>query len=726
MHSHAIPDGVSISENPGLGALMIRILFASSLQQCLAIFSLMLCLGTSASQAFADTPVPSPATDAVDHSLFAPLDVFELEWASDPQISPDGAQIVYRRMGFDIMRDRRRGNLWIINADGTQHRKLSSFEGDESAARWSPDGSRLAYVRKVSSNDDTSEGSEIFVHWRQGGQHARISRLPATPSQIAWSPDGTQLAFAMTVATEAPSIAKRLTKPEGAEWAEAPRVTDRLYHERDGSGYIKPGFSQVFVVPAAGGTARQVSSGHFHHREPVWTHNAEAIIVSGNRSENWEYDFRNSELYRITVSNGETRALTTTSGPDKQALPSPDGKHLAWLGFADREQSYQLTRLRLAKADGSDSRNLLDRLDRSVSAIQWASDSSGLYFQYDDQGRTKIGFVTLDDQRSHIADNLGGTSIGRPYAGGSFTVADTGRLAYTLSRPEFPAEVAVIDNGSLRQVTTLNRDLLSYRKLGETREVRWKSSFDAREIQGWLVTPPGFDTKKRYPLLVENHGGPISNYGERFSPEMQLFAAAGYVVFFPNPRGSTGYGEEFGNLLYHNYPGQDFDDIMSGIDAVIAEGYIDPQQLYVTGGSAGGIMTAWMIGKSERFRAAAVVKPVMNWNSKTLNADNWFWYYHTRFPGTPWTNPDDYLRFSPISLVGDIVTPTLVMVGLSDLRTPPSEAKQLYHALKYRKVPTSLVELPGASHFIARRPSQMIDKVAQILGWFAQYADTAD
>ena len=202
---------------------------------------------------------------------------------------------------------------------------------------------------------------------------------------------------------------------------------------------------------------------------------------------------------------------------------------------------------------------------------------------------------------------------------------------------------------------------------------------------------------------------------------MQLYAAAGYVVFFPNPRGSTGYGEEFANLLYHNYPGEDYNDVMDGVDAVIDLGFVDADRLYVTGGSAGGIMTAWMIGKNDRFKAAAVIKPVMNWYSKTLNADNWFYYYDVRIPGTPWTHPDDYLRFSPISLVGNVSTPTLVMVGLEDLRTPPSQAKQLYHALKYRKVPTVLVELPGAAHFIARRPSQMIDKIGNILAWFARY-----
>ncbi|EAQ99453.1 S9 family peptidase [Congregibacter litoralis] len=662
----------------------------------------------------------SPSLSAQESQTLPPfqaLDIFEIEWALNPQISPDSQQVVYRRMGFDIMEDRRRGNLWLVDIASQRQHKLSSFEGNESSAVWSPRGDRIAYVR--SAGDD--EGAEIYMHWLEGGQSARVTRLPATPKDIRWSPDGRHLAFVMDVKAEAPSLASRPEKPEGAQWSDMPRVTDRMYHERDGSGYLDAAFSHVFVVPAEGGTARQITRGDFHHRQPSWSADGESLLVSGNRSEDWQYDYRNSEIYRVALRDGDTAAVTSTDGPDHHPLVSPDGKHLAWLGYADKKQAFQVTRLRIARHDGSGMRELLGDLDRSVKAITWSADSDGLYFQYDDKGRTKVAYVSLKDSMKTLADNLGGTSIGRPYAGGSFSVSGDGVVAYTHTRPEYPADIAIHEGSKTRVITRLNDDLLSQRTLGETREIWWKSSFDERDIQGWMVLPPDFDPNRQYPLLVENHGGPILNYGERFSPEMQLFAAAGYVVFYPNARGSTSYGEEFANLLYHNYPGQDYDDTMSGVDAMIELGFIDPEQLYVTGGSAGGIMTAWIIGKTDRFRAAAAIKPVMNWYSKTLNADNWYNYYFTRIPGTPWTNPDDYLRFSPISLVGEVNTPTLVMVGLDDLRTPPSQAKQLYHALKYRKVPTLLVELPGASHFIARKPSQLIDKVSHILAWFERY-----
>ncbi|MDA9848380.1 S9 family peptidase [Luminiphilus sp.] len=675
----------------------------------LSAVSLVICTFFSLS-IFADETAPA----------FGAMDVFELEWASDPQISPDGQEVIYRRMGFDIMKDKRRGNLWRVRADGENHQKLTNFEGNETSPQWSPDGQRIAYVKNAGK-----EGAEIYVLWLDSGRSARITHVEGSPSHLRWSPTGTHIAFAMTAKTAAPLLVKRPSAPEGAKWADKPRVTDRLYHERDGSGYVEPGFSHVYVVPAEGGTPRQVSEGNFHHLKPEWRSDGRALTITGNRSENWQYDFRNSEVYTIDLVSGDIAPLTTISGPDDSPLPSPDGQWVAWLGFTDKRQAYQVTRLRIAKPDGSAMKELLVNLDRSIDAIHWAADAGGLYYQYDDKGRTKIGYVTMDDRNELIADNLGGTSIGRPYGGGSFSVSAKGDIAYTHTRPEFPADVAIATPNGPRKITHLNSDLLGHRALGETRELWWESRVDGLQTQGWITLPPNFDPAKKYPLLVENHGGPISNYGERFSPEIQLYAAAGYVVFFPNARGSTGYGEDFGNLLYHNYPGEDYNDVMDGVDAVINQGFIDPEQLYVTGGSAGGIMTAWMIGKNDRFRAAAVIKPVMNWYSKTLNADNWFYYFETRIPGTPWTHPNDYLRFSPISLVGNVTTPTLVMVGLEDLRTPPSQAKQLYHALKYRKVPTVLVELPGASHFIAKKPSQLIDKIDNILAWFERYKDNA-
>jgi dipeptidyl aminopeptidase/acylaminoacyl peptidase len=650
--------------------------------------------------------------------VFNALDVFGLQYASDPQIHPDGDWIVYRRMGFDILADRAVGNLWLLKTDGSLHQKLTSREVSESSPRWSPTGDRLAFV------SSTNEGPEIYIYWKDSGRVARISQLPFSPSSLSWAPDGSQLAFSMFVPSEAPVLAKMPPKPKGANWAGTPRVTDRLYHEADGRGYIAPGFSHIFVIPANGGVYRQVSSGDFNHRGSLsWAPDGNSLYLSANRNEDWEYDFRNSEVYRLDLADGRITALTDSDGPDSEPVVSPDGKYIVYRGYTDKKQAHQVSALRIMNIDGSGKANLYPELDRSVGDLSWDAAGKGVYFAYDDAGNTKIGYVSLKGNFRKIGDNLGGTSIGRPYGGGSFSLARDGQIAYTFTRPEFPADIALIGKSGTapKRLTHLNKGLLDQRNLGKVEEIWYRSSVDNYNIQGWIVYPPNYDPEKKYPFLVENHGGPISNYGDRFSAEMQLYAAAGYVVFYPNPRGSTSYGEVFANELYNNYPGDDYQDVMDGVDACIAKGIAHEDQLFVTGGSAGGIMTAWMIGKNNRFEAAVVAKPVVNWISKTLVADNYFYYANSRYPGQPWENFEGYWSFSPLSLVGNIETPTMVMVGMNDLRTPPSEAKQLYHALKLRKIETVLVEIPEASHGIANRPSNLISKIAHTLAWMDKY-----
>ena len=649
---------------------------------------------------------------------FARLDVFALEYASDPQISPGGNQIVYVRNSMDIMKDRKVSSLWIVDADGGNHRKLTSREVRETSPKWSPDGSRIAFVSA------TDNGSEIYVYWLGSGKFARLTQLEKSPSGLNWSPDGKNISFSMTVPEKPPVLVTPPDSPKGAKWAEKPRVTTRLKHEADGTGYVDPGGKHIFIVPSDGGSPRQVTEGDFHQEGVAeWTKDGKSLVFTSNRNENWEYEFKNSEIYKVGVDDGAITKLTDSNGPDESPVVSPDGKKIAWLGYEDMVQTYQLTRLYVMNVDGSGKKEIKTGLDRSLGNILWSNSGDGLYFQYDNHGNTKIGYVTLSGKTKQIANNLGGTTIGRPYGGGSYSISGQDQIVYTYTTPYHPADLAYLPkpSGEVKLITGLNEDVLPYRNLGKVEEVWYKSTFDQRDIQGWIVKPPDFDPQKKYPLLVENHGGPVSNYGNRFSTEMQLFASDGYVVFYPNPRGSTGYGEAFGNLLYNNYPGNDYDDVMDGVDVLLEKGYIHSDSLFVTGGSAGGIMTAWIIGKNNRFRAAAVVKPVMNWISKTLVADNYFYYSNYRYPGWPWENIETYMKFSPISLVGNIQTPTLVMVGMADLRTPVSEAKQLYHALKIRKIETALVQIPGAFHNISARPSQLITKVDHILAWFRKY-----
>ncbi len=647
-------------------------------------------------------------------SLFQPEDVFQLERAVDPQISPDGSRVVYVRAGSDIMTDRSRSALWIVNADGSNHRPLASGPNNYSRPRWSPDGGRVLYV-------STEDGrAQIFVRWLDSGHETKLSNLTRSPGGMSWSPDGNWIAFSMFVAHDSGTLsAKMPEKPEGADWGPPIKVVDQIQYRADGEGYLEEGQSQIFVIPAEGGTPRQLTWAPFDHGgTPQWSRDGRSLIISANRHPNGEMDPANSEIYEVSITDGAITQLTNRQGPDDSPRVSPDGRMIAYTGFDDRYQGYQVTRLYVMNRDGSGSRLISGRLDRDVENPQWAADGRGLFFQFDDLGTTKVAHITLDGTVTELVRNVGGLSLGRPYSGGAYSVAGNGAFAFTMGTPYRPADLAIGRRGGpSRQLTKLNEDVLGHKTLGQVEEVWSESSHDGRRIHGWIVTPPNFNPANKYPLILEIHGGPFANYGDRFAAEIQLYAARGYVVLYTNPRGSTSYGEEFGNLIHHNYPGEDYDDLMSAVDAVIAKGYVDTDNLFVTGGSGGGVLSSWIVGKTNRFRAAAVQKPVINWYSFVLNADGLPFFYKYWFPGPPWEHERHYMSRSPISLVGNVTTPTMLITGEEDWRTPMSETEQYYGALKIRGVETAMVRIPDASHAIGE-PSNLIAKIEYILSWF--------
>jgi acylaminoacyl-peptidase len=664
------------------------------------------------------TAVPGLSTPPDEDAVFLAMDVFQLENASDPQISPDGKRIVYVRNFADIMADRRRSNLWTVDFEGSNHRPLTTGIENAASPRWSPDATRIAYVSNAGGS------RQLHVRWMDTGQTAMITHLTASPGGIAWSPDGRWIAFSMMVPEESVGFAKMPAKPKSAEWAAPPKVIDKLLYRSNTAGYIPYGYSHLFVVPSEGGTPRQITSGAYNHRgTPAWTPDGESLLFSANRNEDWDREPRESEIYQVSVQTGEVVQLTGRYGPDHSPVVSPDGKRIAYLGYDDQHMCSQITRLYVMNRDGNDKRELLPELDRGIARPTWSGNGKGIYFLYADKGNTKIAYVSLSGKMQTLAGDVGGTYFSRPYESGSYSVDADGRFCYTQTRSDYPADLAVGRKGDrdVRRITRLNDDLLSHKTLADAEEIWYESSFDGRQIHGWIVKPPGFDPSKKYPLILEIHGGPHANYGDRFSVEIQLYAAAGYVVLYANPRSSTSYGEDFIQLAHHNYPGEDYDDLMSGVDAVIARGYIDEHNLFVTGGSGGGVLSAWIIGKTDRFRAAAVAKPVINWYSFVLTSDLYTMFYRYWFPGPPWEHAEQYMRRSPLSLVGNVTTPAMIITGEVDYRTPISESEQFYQALQLQGVETVLVRVPGATHGIASRPSRQIAKVVYILKWFEKY-----
>ncbi len=649
-------------------------------------------------------------------------DVFELEMGADPRISGDGKHIVYVRRFFDVMTDRSRSNLWIVDSGGTDHRPLTTGNGNDSSPRWSPDGKRLLYTSRADGS------SQLYVRWMDSGQTAKITNLTSSPGNAVWSPDGRWVAFTMFVESSSEPLATMPAPPEGASWAPSPKVITSLQYRADGGGYLTEGHTQLFVVPSEGGSARQITSGAFNvDGAPSWAHDGESLLFASNRREDADFEPLDSEVWEVSVHGGEPKALTKRYGPDNGPLVSPDGEWISYYGFDDKHVSHQITELYVMKRDGSESRSLTASLDRSINHAEWLADSSGLAISYSDHGKTSVWFVSVSgDEKVLAAESLGGTSLGRPYSSGSFTISWDKHIAFTHTIPSRPADVWVARDGMQWPATTLNEDLLAHKTLGEVEEIRFKSSHDGLELQGWIVKPPGFDESKQYPLVLEIHGGPFADYGYRFSAECQLYAAAGYVVLYMNPRGSTSYGDEFAKHIHHAYPSFDYDDLMSGVDTVLAAGYVDPEQLFVTGGSGGGVLTAWIVGKTDRFRAAVVAKPVINWASFALTSDVYTYFCKYWFPVFPWEDYEHYWKHSPLSLVGNVKTPTMLLTGEVDYRTPMSESEQYYQALRLMKVDSALVRIPEASHGITARPSHLIAKIAHILAWFEKYRDSEE
>ena len=659
------------------------------------------------------------ATAAADDSTFKNIDVFELEVATDTQISPDGSRIAYTRVSKDIMTDRSVSNIWIVDANGEHHRPLLSGAQSYSSPRWSPSGDRLAFITSVAER-----GSQIHVRWMDTGQTAMLSNVRGGPSSLTWSPDGKQIAFEMFVKADDASLASPPPAPEGAEWAPPVTVIDQMHYRADGAGYLEHGNSHLFVLSADGGSPRKITSGERDYNGPLaWSKDGRRIYFAGNLQDEWEHDPMEAEIWSVEVGSGELKQLTDRDGPDFSPIVSPDGSRLAYLGFDDKKMGYHNSNVYVMDLDDGSIEVLTADFDRSIDDVQWAGNSNHLYVQYDDRGRTNIATLSMRGDVSSVANDVGGVGLGRPYTSGGFSAANNGAYAYTAGRPDRPADVAIGRGGKPpKRLTELNEDLLGNRNLGAVEEITWQSSADDLEVQGWLVTPPDFDSSKKYPLILEIHGGPFAAYGPQFSSEVQLYAAAGYVVLYTNPRGSTSYGDDFANEIHHNYPGQDYDDLMSGVDAVIARGFIDEESLFVTGGSGGGVLTAWIVGKTDRFRAAVVAKPVINWSSFSLTSDGAPFYSMYWFEKMPWEDPDAYWARSPLSLVGNVTTPTALLTGEVDYRTPLGQSEQFYQALKIRKVDTILVQIPEASHGIVARPSHLIAKVDNILAWFSRYA----
>jgi len=642
--------------------------------------------------------------------------IWEMRSAADPQITRDGKSVIYILGWSDKMTDTRLSNLWIASTDGKDNRPITTGSFRDSEPRISPDGTRIAYLSNRSGKP------QIHVRWLDTNQDAQITDLEQAPSAIEWSPDGKWIAYSSRVPAKADFSIRLPEKPAGAKWPDPPIVITQLRWTQDGQGIVKPGFTHIFAVPATGGAPKQITNGDYNHGAYAWAEDGRSIYVSTNRIPEAEYHLEGGDIYAYSVDDGSVKQLTHRTGPDTDPVPGPGGKKIAYLGHDWKFQSYTVNHLYIMDADGSNPKNLTPLLDLDVRAPHWSWDGKMIYFLVDHAGTTQL--YSLDvatDTMRQVTNGVEQLGVG---AGSGFSLANNMMVATVRSTPEQPGDVVVLpayrQNPAPTRLTSVNDSLLSQYQLGSVEELAF-DSFDGKPMQGWIIKPPNFDPSKKYAFILDIHGGPHAMYGVGFQHELQIQAAHGYVVLYMNPRGSTGYGEEFGNIIHTHYPGDDFKDLMVGVDKMLDKGYIDPKKLCVTGGSGGGLLTAWTIGHTNRFAAAVSQYPVTDWVTQAGTADGGYTHAALWMKTLPWDDPKQFMDHSPIYYAKNFKTPTMVITGESDRRTPIAESEELYFALKAQKVPAVLVRVPLEFHGIHVYNSHYIDKIEYILAWMEKW-----
>jgi dipeptidyl aminopeptidase/acylaminoacyl peptidase len=640
---------------------------------------------------------------------------FQMESVSSPAISPDGGTILFSRGYVDLTRDQNRSNLWAINVAGDRLRQLTDGTWSDSSPVWSPDGKRLAFL------SDRSGTTQLHVMWADTRESLQLTRLERAPGAIAWSPDGRQIAFTNFVPDDSPILPVRLPEvPRGAQLARGAVVVDRPSWASDGSGPTPRGFTHVFTVDATvGGTPRQVTSGNYSHSAPAWSADGKVIFVSGIRKPDAEYLAGDTEIYAVALDTGAATALTDRHGPDGGPEVSPDGRWIAYTGYDQKQFTSHLSSLYLMDASGGRKRLWVGGLPSSPSNIAWAPDGSGVYYSMQEEGEENTWFAPADQglppkkmtNGVHVLSGITFAKNGQA-AGIRSSVRQPGHLVtFPFARPS-----------ESRVLVDVNADVLGGATIADAEELRYVSK-DGLKVQGWLMKPVNFDPTKKYPLVLWIHGGPWSMYNVGWSWSYQNFAANGYAVLWTNPRGSTGYGQDFVNGIQHSYPGKDYDDLMAGVDAAVAKGWVDTDNLFVCGGSGGGVLTAWIVGHTNRFRAAVSMRPVIDWHSFVGTTDGTGWY--RQFTKYPWEDPMQYAVRSPLHYVANVTTPTMLMTGEADLRTPISQTEEYYRALKLlRKADTLMVRMPEEFHGW-RRPSHQLLQQLYLMAWFEKYRTPA-
>jgi dipeptidyl aminopeptidase/acylaminoacyl peptidase len=682
------------------------------------------------------------APQAQSKRFITEQDLLKFTWIADPQLSPDGSSVAFVSVTVNEKENRYETSLFTVPSSGSEApRRLTSGIRDTSP-RWAPDGTQLAFVRAVEQNGK-AQPAQIYLLDTTGGEARPITSLPRGAGAPVWSPDGQTLAFTASTGQEGREGQER---QEGKDTKSDVTVITRAVYRANGTqGYVDAEHhAHIFTLSFGGQTPgltpsapRQITDGEFDEREPVWSRDGSTIYFVSTRVAEPYYEDSDAELYSVPSAGGSITKIASIDGGIGNLSLSPDGRRMAFVGALRGKpvRSYSQPDLWVSDlAPGSVPKNLTASYDYDVAGgiggdqsaprgqnrkpIVWSADGNSLVVVTAEKGNSNLKRVSIATSAMESITEGTGDVV-------AFSASrDAATLAATMSTQTTIGDIAIVTGARAtpRQITHVNDELFKDIQQSEPEEI-WYRSFDGKQVQGWILKPPNFDPAKKYPLILEIHGGPHAAYGNTYTHEFQWMAAKGYVVLFTNPRGSTSYGQDFGNIIQFHYPGDDYKDLMAGVDEVIKKGYADVNRLGVTGGSGGGLLTNWTITQTQRFKAAVAQRDIADWYGFWFTAD-FTLFQPTWFRKAPWEDPQDFTSRSPITHVANVTTPLMLVLGDEDYRTPPPNGgEMMFRALKYRKIPTVMVRFPRETHELSRsgEPRHRVERLQHIVGWMDQW-----
>jgi len=660
--------------------------------------------------------------------LITAEDLYSFEIIKNARLSPDGKQVVYTVSRVERKTEKKYANLWIVPTDGGAPRQFTFGSQNDSSPQWSPDGQQIAFL---SNRGDSEKPSQIYLIPFHGGEARQLANIKGETNNLTWSPDGKRLLC--TVRKTDPEEIERQQDEQKKKLGVVSRRYDRLFYKLDGYGYLPIERRHIWIVDARSGKTRQITDHKiFDEGFPAWSPDGKWVAFTSNHSPDPDLKPEADDLFIMPAAGGDARLLSTPFGVKSMPSFSPDGKWIAYYGSEGEGMDYKNQGLWIVPTDGSARPlNLTGKYDFNVAAWtindlgepemmppMWSKDGQTLYFQVAHHGSTLLKSISQNGE--NLKDIIGEGGVVS-----SFTFdKEWATLAYLYGKMDDPCQVFLrkMESGKTTQLTHQNHALLPKIDLGQIQEV-WFNGPAGNNVQGWILTPPGFDPKKKYPSILEIHGGPLTQYGNFFMHEFYYLAAHGYVVYFCNPRGGRGYGEAHAKAIWGAWGTADYDDLMAWTDYVTQLPYIDPTHMGVTGGSYGGYMTVWIIGHTQRFKAAVTQRCVSNFISEWGSSDfNWTFQYELE-AGQPFFDLQKYWDMSPIKYVGTAHTPTLVIHNENDLRCPIEQSEQVFVALKTLGVETEMVRFPDEFHGLSRtgRTDRRIARLNAILSWFEKY-----